>query len=219
MDISWETLPEPYWYRWGCLQVTIGLSTGTQIEKLEKGLKELKGFVTFTSSVSRAICDSYSWLSLCWVWNLEDRPLGGTRRVFQRKIKWVKKRPSSREFFQFLLVLVQIKDAKGEAAAFACTPSSRAGECIALLLLLLLPSFGNLIPVLQPPGRIKHQQLWGSPSCIPQPLLDYQGPVINPCSQLVLILLVTFSMRLTQGQKMFKRRIQGASRESWDLIW
>jgi len=29
MNISWEALPEPYWYRWGCLLLTIGLSRGT----------------------------------------------------------------------------------------------------------------------------------------------------------------------------------------------
>ena len=44
--VSWETLPEPYKYRGGCLQQTIGQSTGSLIKKLEKGLKELKGFAT-----------------------------------------------------------------------------------------------------------------------------------------------------------------------------
>jgi len=46
MDVSWEALPEFYWYRWGCLQLTIGLSIQTLIEELEKGLKELEGFAT-----------------------------------------------------------------------------------------------------------------------------------------------------------------------------
>ena len=32
--------------RGGCSQPTIGLSTGSPMEELEKGLKELKGFVT-----------------------------------------------------------------------------------------------------------------------------------------------------------------------------
>ena len=31
-------------YRGGCLQPTIGLSMGSPMEELEKGLKELKGF-------------------------------------------------------------------------------------------------------------------------------------------------------------------------------
>ena len=31
-------------FRGGCLQPTIGLNTGSLMEKLEKGLKELKGF-------------------------------------------------------------------------------------------------------------------------------------------------------------------------------
>ena len=46
MAVSWEALPEPDKYRGGCSQPTIGLSTGSPMEELEKGLKELKGFVT-----------------------------------------------------------------------------------------------------------------------------------------------------------------------------
>jgi hypothetical protein len=42
--VFWEVLPEPGKYRGGCLQLTIGLSMGSPVEKLEKGLKELKGF-------------------------------------------------------------------------------------------------------------------------------------------------------------------------------
>jgi len=37
---------EPDKYRGGCLQPTIGLSLGIPGEELEKGLKELKGFVS-----------------------------------------------------------------------------------------------------------------------------------------------------------------------------
>jgi hypothetical protein len=39
-------MPEPYKYRDGCSQPTIGLSMGSSIEKLEKGPKELKGIGT-----------------------------------------------------------------------------------------------------------------------------------------------------------------------------
>ena len=46
MAVSWEALPEPYKHRDGCLQPTIGLSTGFSIEELEKGPKELKGIST-----------------------------------------------------------------------------------------------------------------------------------------------------------------------------
>jgi len=28
MGVSWEGLPESYWYRWGCLQLTFGLNKG-----------------------------------------------------------------------------------------------------------------------------------------------------------------------------------------------
>jgi hypothetical protein len=44
--VSWEPLLEPGKYRGGCSQPTIGLSTGSPMEELEKGLKELKGFAT-----------------------------------------------------------------------------------------------------------------------------------------------------------------------------
>jgi len=42
---SWA-LPEHGKYRGGCSQPTIELRTGSSIEKLEKRLKELKGFAT-----------------------------------------------------------------------------------------------------------------------------------------------------------------------------
>ena len=44
--VSWEALLEPDKDRGGSSQPTIGLSTGTPMEELEKGLKELKGFAT-----------------------------------------------------------------------------------------------------------------------------------------------------------------------------
>jgi hypothetical protein len=43
---SWEALPEPDKYRVGCSQPTIGPSTGSPIEELEKWLKELKKLAT-----------------------------------------------------------------------------------------------------------------------------------------------------------------------------
>ena len=46
MAVSLEALPEPDKYRGKCSQPTIGVSTGSPIEELEKGLKELKGFAT-----------------------------------------------------------------------------------------------------------------------------------------------------------------------------
>jgi hypothetical protein len=44
--VSQKALPEPDKYRGGGLQPTIGLSRGSPIEELEKGMKELKGFAT-----------------------------------------------------------------------------------------------------------------------------------------------------------------------------
>jgi hypothetical protein len=41
-----EESREPDKYRDGCLQPIIGLSTGSPMEELEKGMKELKGFAT-----------------------------------------------------------------------------------------------------------------------------------------------------------------------------
>jgi hypothetical protein len=41
--VSWEVLPDPDQYIWGCSQPTIRLSTGTPMEKLGEGLKGLKG--------------------------------------------------------------------------------------------------------------------------------------------------------------------------------
>jgi hypothetical protein len=38
-------MPETDKYRCGCSQPIIGLSMGIPVEELEKGLKELKGFV------------------------------------------------------------------------------------------------------------------------------------------------------------------------------
>jgi len=44
--ISWEALPEPDKYRGGCSQPIIELRTGSPLEELEKGLKELKELAT-----------------------------------------------------------------------------------------------------------------------------------------------------------------------------
>ena len=44
MAVSQESLPELDKYRGRCLQSTIGLSAGFQMEELEKRLKELRGF-------------------------------------------------------------------------------------------------------------------------------------------------------------------------------
>jgi hypothetical protein len=44
MAVSCETLPETDKYRSGCSQSTIGLSTESPMEELEKGHKEAKGF-------------------------------------------------------------------------------------------------------------------------------------------------------------------------------
>jgi hypothetical protein len=44
ITVSWEALPVPDKYR--CSQPTIGLSTGSPMVELEKGLTELKGFAT-----------------------------------------------------------------------------------------------------------------------------------------------------------------------------
>jgi hypothetical protein len=46
MDISLEALPEPYQYICGGLQASIRQSTGTSVEELGEGLKELKRFAT-----------------------------------------------------------------------------------------------------------------------------------------------------------------------------
>ena len=43
--VSWEALPVPDKYRSGCSQSSIGLSTGSPMKELEKGLKELEGFL------------------------------------------------------------------------------------------------------------------------------------------------------------------------------
>ena len=43
-DDSSEALPVPGEYSGGCSQSTIRLSTGSPMEELEKGPKELKGF-------------------------------------------------------------------------------------------------------------------------------------------------------------------------------
>jgi hypothetical protein len=39
-------MTEPEKYKGRCLQPTIGLSMGSSMKELEKGLKELKGFAT-----------------------------------------------------------------------------------------------------------------------------------------------------------------------------
>ena len=46
IGVSCKTLLEPDKYRGRCLQPTIGLSMGSSIEEIEKGLKELKDFAT-----------------------------------------------------------------------------------------------------------------------------------------------------------------------------
>jgi len=48
--ISWEALPEPDKYRGRCSQPTIELKTGSRMEELEKGLKELKGLQPYEKS-------------------------------------------------------------------------------------------------------------------------------------------------------------------------
>jgi hypothetical protein len=45
MAVSWEALPEPDKYRGWCSQPIIGLSAGSMMEELEKGLKEWRRFV------------------------------------------------------------------------------------------------------------------------------------------------------------------------------
>ena len=45
-DALWETLPEVDWDRGKYLHSTIGLRSGTPMEELEEGLKELKGIAT-----------------------------------------------------------------------------------------------------------------------------------------------------------------------------
>ena len=44
MSVPWEALPEPDKYRGRCSQPNIGLSKGSPVEELEKGMKELKSF-------------------------------------------------------------------------------------------------------------------------------------------------------------------------------
>jgi hypothetical protein len=43
-------MPEPYKYRGRCSQPTIGLSTGSPMEELEKGLMELNKFINEINS-------------------------------------------------------------------------------------------------------------------------------------------------------------------------
>jgi hypothetical protein len=50
--VSWDALPEPDKYRGGYLQPTIGLSTGSLMEELEKGLKKLRGFAALGGGYS-----------------------------------------------------------------------------------------------------------------------------------------------------------------------
>ena len=45
MALSWKALPVPHKYRSGCSKPSIGLSIGFPVKELEKGPKELKGFV------------------------------------------------------------------------------------------------------------------------------------------------------------------------------
>jgi hypothetical protein len=55
MAISWEALPEPGKFIGRCSRPTIGLSAGSPMEYLEKGLKELRGFAApwVANSVNR----------------------------------------------------------------------------------------------------------------------------------------------------------------------
>jgi hypothetical protein len=46
MHFEAKKMSVPYKYRVRCSQSMIGLSAGSPIEELEKGLKELKGFAT-----------------------------------------------------------------------------------------------------------------------------------------------------------------------------
>ena len=46
MADSLRALPEPYKHRGGCLQGTIRMSSGSQIEVWEKGQKELRRYIT-----------------------------------------------------------------------------------------------------------------------------------------------------------------------------
>jgi hypothetical protein len=44
--LSWKTLPEPEKHRGECSQPTIGLNPRLPMVELEKGLNEVKGFVS-----------------------------------------------------------------------------------------------------------------------------------------------------------------------------
>jgi hypothetical protein len=55
MAVSWKSLPEPDKYIGGCPQSTIVLSTGSQIEELEKELKELKGLLSLWGEQQRQL--------------------------------------------------------------------------------------------------------------------------------------------------------------------
>jgi hypothetical protein len=46
IKLSLDSLCQSLTYRGGCSQPTIELITGSLMEELEKGLKELKGFAT-----------------------------------------------------------------------------------------------------------------------------------------------------------------------------
>jgi hypothetical protein len=46
MAVSLRALPEPYKHRGGCLQGSIRMSSGSQIEVWEKGQKELRRYIT-----------------------------------------------------------------------------------------------------------------------------------------------------------------------------
>jgi hypothetical protein len=67
--VSWELLPDPDQYRWGGLQPTIGLSTGTPMEELGKGLMELKGpFLALTGEGKPLVLWRLDVPVLGWKW-------------------------------------------------------------------------------------------------------------------------------------------------------
>jgi hypothetical protein len=68
--VSLEAVPEPDKHRGGCLQPTIGLTTGSPIEELEKGLEELKNInINLPDSPelpgTKAPTKSYTWSDTC----------------------------------------------------------------------------------------------------------------------------------------------------------
>jgi hypothetical protein len=70
-------LPEPNKYKGGCSPPTIGLSAGSPVKELEKGLKDLKGFATHrkNNNINQPVLPAlpgtkpptkeYTWRDLC----------------------------------------------------------------------------------------------------------------------------------------------------------